>query len=97
MTTGTLGTSSQKIRVDNATANPQWSATIAATGGTTALWSAGTPKYDFNDPTANAVDGGDTDSYGGRLSLDPLSGTLTPQSGCSNTGVSKGSSNSFSE
>jgi hypothetical protein len=63
--------------------------TLAATSGPTSLWSAGTPKYDFNDPTASAVDGGDTDSFGGRLTVDPSVGTLTPQSGCSNTGVSK--------
>jgi len=96
-TTGTLGTSSQKIRVTNSTPAPQWSVTLAATSGPTTLWSAGTPKYDFNDPTASALDGGDSDGYGGQLTVNPSVGTLTPQSGCTNTGVSKGSSSAFSE
>lgn len=81
ITTGYLGTSSERVRVDNTTTNPQWVASIAATDGPTALWSAGTPKYDFNDPTASAVDGADSsDSYGGQLSIDPFTvSTLTPQ------------------
>jgi hypothetical protein len=94
---GTLGTSSQKIRVTNSTMNPQWSVSLAATSGATTLWSAGTPKYDFNDPTASALDGADSDSFGGQLTINPATGTLTPQSGCTNTGVSKGSSSAFSE
>lgn len=96
-TSGTLWVSSQKIRVTNGTGSAQWSASIAATLGSTALWSAGTPKYDFNDPTANAVDGADADSYGGRMSIDPSVSTLTPQSGCTNTGITKWSSSAFSQ
>ncbi len=51
VTTGTLGTSSQKIRIQNTTGKSQWVMSIAADAGPTALWSAGTPKYDFNDIT----------------------------------------------
>lgn len=94
---GTLGVSTQKIRTDNSTGNAQWTLTIAADSGPTALWSAGTPKYDFNDPTANAGDGGDADSYGGQMTVNPSAGTLTPKSGCANTGLTLGSSASFSE
>ncbi len=92
---GTLGVSSQKIRVNNTTSNPSWTLTIAADSGPTALWSAGTPKYDFNDPTANAGDGGDADSYGGQMTMNASGGTLGGT--CSATGITKGSSASFSE
>ncbi len=94
---GTFGVSAEKIRVTNTTAGAQWTLTVAAGGGATALWSAGMPKYDFNDPTANAGDGGDSDSVGGQLSFTPTSATITPQSGCATTGFSLGSSAAFSE
>ena len=96
-TTGTFGISSEKIRVDNSTGNAQWTLTVAANAGPTALWSSGTPKYDFNDPTAQAGDGGDADSYGGQMSIDPTGATITPKSGCNNTGLSLGSQGSFSQ
>lgn len=48
-TTGTLGSSSQKIRVSNGTTNASWSLSIAATGGPTANWSATTEVMDYND------------------------------------------------
>ena len=72
---------------------------IAATGGTTDLWRNGenTFFYDFNDSTANAEDGGDTDNYGGQLSIDPSGATLIPGGGCSSSGVTLGSSSSFEE
>jgi len=97
-TTGTLGSSSQKIYVTSgSTAN--WQLTMAATSGATSLWSntGATKMYDFNDGSANAVDGGDTDSYGGQLTLNVSTGTLSPGSGCSNTGLSLGSNSSFVE
>ena len=96
-TSGNLGTTTQKIRVSNTTATPSWNMSIAANTGSSTLWSAGTPKYDFNDPTANGLDGGDSDSYGGQMSLTPTSGTITPQSGCNSTGLTLGSLASFSE
>lgn len=51
--------------------------------------------YDFNDPTANAGDGVDGDTLGGRMSLNASVGTLGGT--CTATGVTKGSSASFSE
>jgi hypothetical protein len=60
--TGTFGITAQKMRVSNTTGNPQWSASIAANAGNTAFWN-GALDYDFNDPTANAGDGGDADSF----------------------------------
>lgn len=96
-TNGTFGASAQKIRVNNTTINSQWSLTMAANSGPTALWFAVTPKYDFNDPTANAVDGTDADSYGGQMTINPSAGTITAKSGCTNTGLSLGSSAVYSE
>ncbi len=95
--TGTLGISSQKIRVSNTTATATWTLTIAATGGATATWSAGTPKYDYNDGSGSS-DGGDTDSYGGQLTIDASAGTLAAVSPCSSTtDITKGSSALFQE
>jgi len=95
-TTGTLGVSAEKIRVNNTTANPEWSLSVAASS-TTAFWNA-TVDYDFNDPTAGAGDGGDADSLGGQMSVDALTaGVITPQGGCSSTGLTLGTATSFNE
>jgi len=94
--TGSFGTSSEKVRVDNPTANPQWTLSIAASAGSTAFWD-GVSDYDFNDPTSQAGDGADADSLGGQMTIDPSVGTMTPEAGCSNTGLSLGSSSAFSE
>lgn len=98
--TGTLGVASQKIRTQNSTSNASWTASMGATDGPTGLWenTGATKSFDFNDPTAGAGDGGDTDTKGGQLTVDPSAGTIAPVgSGCTGTGVSLGSSNSFSE
>ena len=92
---GTFGVSTEKIRVENTTANPQWSLTIAANGGSTAFWDSAGTDYDFNDPTADAGDGGDADSLGGQMTIDASGGTLGGT--CSATDITKGSSASFSE
>ena len=92
---GTFGVSTEKIRVENTTANPQWSLTIAANGGSTAFWDSAGTDYDFNDPTADAGDGGDADSLGGQMTIGASGGTLGGT--CSATDITKGSSASFSE
>ena len=94
--TGTFGVASQKVRVDNGTANPQWTLSLAASA-TTDFWNSAGSDYDFNDPTAGAGDGGDADSVGGQMTVDPSISTITPQGGCSTTGLTKGSSTAFSE
>ena len=94
--TGTFGASSQKIRVNNTTGSPSWTLSLAAVGGSTDFWN-GSTDYDYNDPSSNANDGSDSDSLGGQMSLNPSNGTITPQSGCSNTGLSLGSSSSYNE
>jgi len=95
--TGTFGTSSEKVRVSNTTTNSPWTLSLAASGGNSSFWDGLSSDYDFNDATAGAGDGGDTDSLGGQMSVNPSVGTVTPQSGCSNTGISTGSSSAFNE
>lgn len=95
--TGTFGTTSEKIRVNNTTSNQQWSLSIGATAGPTALWQGVTNAYDFNDPTANAVDGADADLYGGQMTINASTGTITPKSGCTIAGLTLGSSWAFSQ
>ncbi len=99
---GTLGTSSQKLRVTNTTANPAWSLSIAATNGSGELWRNGgnNQQFDYNDSSgapAGCADGGDTDSKAGQLSLDPSSATITPQSGCDTSNLTLGSAAGFAE
>lgn len=103
----TLGTSSQQIRVTNNISTTGWSVSMAATNGATAFWTNGTNgQYDYNDSSGSppgCTDGGDADSYAGRLSLNPTTGSLVQQSGgggsqstgCTATGTSLGISSNF--
>ena len=50
--------------------------TVAPDAGPTAFWDGASADYDFNDPPANAGDGADGDTLGGRMSLNPSVGTL---------------------
>lgn len=89
--TGQLSSATQKIRVTNTTTTPGWSLSIAPTSGGSALWTkGGTPAayYDFNDSGGAGCTDSDGDGYGGQLSVVPTGATITPQSGCSTTGVS---------
>ena len=99
--TGSLGLASQVIRVTNNIATNGWSLSLAATSGPTAFWSNGsTGSYDYNDSAGSpngCSDGGDADNRAGRLTVSPNTGSLTPQSGCSGTGTSLGTSTSFAE
>jgi len=98
--TATFGTLTQKIRVTNTTNTPSWSLAIASTNGIASVWDAGTDGYDFNDPSgspAGCTDGSDVDIRAGQMSFDFSSATITPQPGCSNTGISLGSVASFSQ
>jgi len=78
--TGTLGISTEKIRVGNPTTLATWSVSMAATGGPGALWTTGTYTYPHDDTTS--IDNG-------RLTVTPAGATITPiGSGCTNTNVS---------
>lgn len=96
---GTLGGSSQRIRVQNTTGNAPWTLSIAPTGGANARWMASADSYDFNDANGSGcTDGGDSDSFGGQLSLNPSAATLdTNKAGCGTSGVSRGSSSAFAD
>lgn len=99
---GTLGTTTQRIRVSNFTTTPGWSLSIAPTSGTSELWRnvGDTQRYDFNDPSgspAGCSDGGDSDSVGGQLRFDSSAGTLNAESGCSTSNVSLDGLTSFSQ
>lgn len=98
--TGTVGTNEQRIRVTNTTTSPAWTVAIAATSGATGLWDSGANNYDFNDPSgtpAGCGDGADADTRPGQLTLNPSVGTTTPQTGCTTTGVTRGSGAGFNE
>ncbi len=99
--TTAIGDTSQRIEISNFTGTASWNVTIAATAGNTTVWSdGGSNSYDYNDPTgapAGCADGGDADGVAGQLTLNPALGTSTPRSGCTNTGISLGSSASFNQ
>jgi hypothetical protein len=84
--TGTLGDAAQKIRVNNTTANGAWTISVAASGSN---WVSGLNTYSYNNPAASGC-------TGGQLTVQPASGTITPQSGCNNTAVTTGSNTAFS-
>lgn len=97
-TTAIFGTSSERIRVSNSTPNPRWVLSIAPSLGSNATWSSGISTYDFNETSGSptgCVDGLDPDIVGGRMSLNFNSVSITPQSGCSTTGLTIGSNTSF--
>ena len=75
--TGSFGSASEEIQVTNNTGNPQWVLTMAADDGPTAFWDGASADYDFNDPTANAGDGADADSLGGKMTLNMSSAFIT--------------------
>lgn len=100
--TGTLGTNTQRLYVENPdAADNGWTITMAATSGATTLWQNGgsSQNFDFNDPgSSGCSDGADGDSRPGQLSVDPSAGTLTADcTSCATTNITKGSSASFSQ
>jgi hypothetical protein len=102
--TAVLGTSSQRIRINNDLVTNGWNVSIAATGGPTARWTAGVNGYDFNDSggsPAGCTDGGDADPVAGQLRVNPSASTVTPETaptaGCTATGVTKGSDAVFNQ
>ena len=88
---GTLGSDSQRVYVDNPdNADNGWTLAIAATSGATAVWTdGGSNTYDFNDAGGSGcTDGADADLVGGQMTIDPASATTTTDySGSSTTGI----------
>jgi hypothetical protein len=101
-TTGTIGSDSQRLYIDNpGAANAGYTLTLAATGGVTSTWNNAvtTQSFDYNDPaTAGCADGADADAKGGQLTVNPAASTLTADcSSCSVTGITKGASTAYSQ
>ncbi len=98
---GTFGTNTERIYVDNpGAADNGWTLTVAASS-TTATWqnASGTLAFDYNDATGSGCsDGTDSDSYAGQLTIDPSGGSITTDcSSCNTTGITLGSSAAFDE
>lgn len=80
-TTGTFGTNTQRITVDNpGGANGGWTLALAGTG----TWTSGSNTYAYNGTAAT-----------GQLTVDPSTGVVTPVTGAA-TGVSTGTAAAFS-
>lgn len=98
--TGTLGTNTQRLYVDNPdAADNGWTLAIAATSGATTLWqnTGSTQNFDFNDAGgAGCTDGADADTRPGQLTVNPTAGTLTADCGsCTTANITKGSSTAY--
>lgn len=84
--TGTFGSNTQRITVDNpGAANGGWSLSLNATTPGTSTWTSGANSYPYNGASSAA----------GQLTVNPAAGTLTAVTGGS-TGVTLGSSATFS-
>lgn len=99
--TGSFGTASQQIYVNNNNgANNGWTLTVAAQA-TTNVWDSVGTDYDFNDLTGSGcTDGADAgDSVGGQMTVNPSVATLAiGQCGsCTTNNISKGSSAAFNQ
>ncbi|MCA9327019.1 hypothetical protein KDA14_00655 [Candidatus Saccharibacteria bacterium] len=99
-TSGTLGTSSENVRVTNHSASVPWTLSIAATAGNTATWTNGTQYIDYNDPGGSQPgcgEGSDGDTYAGMLSVGFTGATVLPSAGCTTDGVTTGTSAAFNQ
>lgn len=98
--TGTFGTTTEQIYVKNPdAADSGWTVSLAGSA-TTAVWDSAGTDFDFNDSNGSGcTDGGDTDSFGGQMTVDASGGSIAVGScsACTTTGVSAGSSNAFVE
>lgn len=89
--TGLLGEATKRLRITNDIVTNGWSASIAPTQGSGATWQSGVGQYDFNNPA-----GSPAGCTAGQLSMTPQASVITPQSGCSTTGINRGANASFS-
>ncbi len=100
-TSGTIGDWPDNIlRIQNTTANPAWSLSVAATDGPTALWqdSVYGRTFDFNDTTGTGCgDGGDSDTKSGQMKFNMGDAAVGGAPGCAVAGLTQGSTQSFQE
>lgn len=100
VSSATLGTGVQRVRVANQRSSSGWATSIAATDGPSALWRSidATSAYDFNDVTDNGCSSGsDGDGLAGSLRVEASSATITPEAFCSASNVTSGADQSFSQ
>jgi hypothetical protein len=83
-TIATLGVTVQQIKVSNFTTNQEWNLSLAATGGSSAVWQSTSDSYKYNGLQSE-----------GRLQVNPTLATITAGGTCSSTGLSKQSSAYF--
>ncbi|MBU1036908.1 hypothetical protein KKF32_02645 [Patescibacteria group bacterium] len=99
--TGTFGSSTERIYIDNPdAADNGWTLTVSTSS--TAYWASSassTLTFDFNDTGGSGcTDGGDGDSIAGQMTVDPSGGSITADCGSCGTGnLSLGSSTGFNE
>lgn len=85
-TTGTFGSNTQRISVDNPGATQNWTLSLNATTPGTAKWVSGSNNYSYNGTSAS-----------GQLTVNPAAGTLVGVVPSGNTtGINKGTSTAFS-
>ncbi len=89
--TGTLGATAARLRLSDNRAAGNWTIAMAATGGASAKWTAGTKQYSFNDAA-----GSPAGCTNGQLSVGFGSIAIAPKSGCTTTGVGGGTGVAFS-
>ena len=98
--TGTFVSATEQIYVQNPdAADNGWTVSLAGSAPT-AVWDSAGTDYDFNDPTTSGcTDGGDADSLGGQMTVDPSGGTIAVGncSSCATTNITKGSSNAYNQ
>lgn len=96
----TFGTATEQIYVQNPDgADNGWTMTLAPAAAS-ATWSGTNGQYDFNDPSGTGCDdGGDGDTYGGQMTVDPSVGTVAKGvcKNCTTADVSKGVATAFEE
>jgi hypothetical protein len=99
-TTGTFGTGTQQIYMQNPDAADSGFTVSLAASSPTSVWDSAGTDFDFNDPTSSGCgDGADTDTLSGQMTIDPSGATLAAGNcaSCDTTGVTLGSSTAFSE
>lgn len=84
--TGTFGSTDQRITVDNASGGSIWTLALNVADPGDSEWISGSDSYPYNGATAAA----------GQLTVNPAAGTLAPSAGFSATGVSLGTQATFS-
>ncbi len=99
-TTGSFGTVSQQIYIQNPDAADNGYTVSLAASDPTDVWDSAGTDFDFNDSgSSGCADSGDADSLAGQMTVDPSGATLDVGNcaSCVTTNVTLGSSDAFEE